>query len=104
MPKYLEPESIIPIMVTNLKSFIDLEDKEVSKYMCKLFNGILNQSTVRNHLDHTTKQTYGLGTCPKCGKNKLKSLARHLSRSHGLNKYKSKPIIEAIKQLRNGNK
>lgn len=50
MPKYLDPVVILPIMADNLRSFVKMEDKEVTKYMCKLFDGILDDSTVRNRL------------------------------------------------------
>ena len=55
MPKYLDPQIIIPIVAKNLKTFVDMEDKEVTKYMCKLFDGILDDSTIRNKLNKEYK-------------------------------------------------
>lgn len=55
MPKYLDPQIIIPILAKNLKTFVDMQDKEVTKYMCKLFDGILDDSTIRNKLNKEYK-------------------------------------------------
>lgn len=53
--KYLDPQIIIPIMAKNLESFVQMEQKEVTKYMCKLFDGILDDSTIRNKLNKEYK-------------------------------------------------
>lgn len=53
--KYLDPQIIIPKMAENLKGFVDMEEREVTKYMCKLFDGILDDSTVRNKLNKEYK-------------------------------------------------
>lgn len=55
MPKYLDPQEIISKMAENLQSFVEMEDKEVTKYMCKLFDGILDDSTIRNKLNKEYK-------------------------------------------------
>lgn len=55
MPKYLNPQIIIPKIAENLRGFVELEDKEVTKYMCKLFDGILDDATIRKHMDDKTK-------------------------------------------------
>jgi len=51
----LNPQIIIPKMAENLKGFVEMEDKEVTKYMCKLFDGILDDSTIRNKLNKEYK-------------------------------------------------
>ena len=55
IPKYLDPQIIIPKMAENLKGFVDMEEREVTKYMCKLFDGILDDSTIRNKLNKEYK-------------------------------------------------
>lgn len=55
MPKYLNPQIIIPKIAENLRGFVELEDKEVTKYMCKLFDGILDDATIRRRMSKEFK-------------------------------------------------
>lgn len=55
MSKYLDPVIILPKIAENLRSFVKMEDKEVTKYMCKLFDGILDDSTIRRRLEKIYK-------------------------------------------------
>jgi len=57
MPKYLDPQIIIPIMAKNLQAFVNMEDHEVTKYMCKLFEGVLSYDTIRRKMSENNKFT-----------------------------------------------
>jgi transcription termination factor NusB len=50
MPKHLNPPDILTKMAENLLTFVKMEDKEVTKYMCKLFDGILDDATIRRYM------------------------------------------------------
>jgi hypothetical protein len=76
-------EKIIMTLANNLKDNINLKDKEVSGFMCKILKGIIHQSTIRKYIPSQFKSPYGITfKCPICNKKKIKDLARHYKRTH----------------------